>query len=138
MAAVSITPANVQQSSQARVKTGTAGGTITAGMVVYADATDNGHIKPADADAAASANIVGIALNGASDGQPVSYTDYDPDFTVGGTVAAGTIYCCGITTPGDLVPESDLGTGDYLSVVGVGISATKMFVKLMVTGATHV
>ena len=68
---LSITAANVAPSSGAQYADGTAGATITAGQAVYLDTSANTY-KLADCDAtAATAVIAGIALNGASSGQPI-------------------------------------------------------------------
>ena len=69
MADLTITAANVALESGTQA-TGTAGATITQGQPLYKDSTDSNHLKPTDADVAASAACVGIALSAASDGQP--------------------------------------------------------------------
>jgi predicted transcriptional regulator len=58
--------------SQDEVYTGIAGATITQGQVVYADATD-GDLKLADGSAAGTATALGIALEGAAEGQALGY-----------------------------------------------------------------
>ncbi len=45
MADLSITAANVLRGSNARVETGIFGATVTAGQVVYRDASDNNKFK---------------------------------------------------------------------------------------------
>lgn len=118
MADVSQTPGNVVLvSGSTRVRT--AGATITAGMPVYSDATDGGAIKPADADAAASAAVVGIALNGAADGQPVTYAL--PGSVINwGAVLTKNLYYVASTTAGAVAPSADLASGDYISLLCVG------------------
>jgi hypothetical protein len=88
MADISITAASVVPSTNAVKRTGTAGATITAGQLVYKDASDSNKIKLADNDASAAATVVGIALNGASSGQPITYAETDPELTIGATVAS--------------------------------------------------
>ena len=75
MADISVTASSVKPANANTViGRGTAGGTITAGQVVFADSADSYKIKPALSSTAAQANaVVGIALNGASADQPVAY-----------------------------------------------------------------
>ena len=49
-----------------------AGGTVAAGEWVYLDAADDNKAKPADNTSAAKATVYGMALNSASDEQPLS------------------------------------------------------------------
>jgi hypothetical protein len=117
MADVSQTPANVAMSGAGSKKEGTAGGTITAGMPVYVDANQN--LQAADADDETMAKAIGIALNGASNGQPVDYCYRDTNLNVGGTLAVGQTYAVS-TTAGGIAPESDLLAGDFVTPIGVG------------------
>lgn len=135
MAAISITPANVQHSSAGILVHGIAGAAITAGQLLYKDSTDN-TLKLADADlSAAAADIVGIAQNGAAVGQPVTFCSGDSAHVIGGTVAVGTIYCAG-PTAGEIVPLADLAAPSRVRVVGIGVSTTAINVKLWNTGLT--
>lgn len=133
MADVSITPANVVLSSGS-AKTGTAGGTITAGMSLYQDAADSDHLKGCDTSgAAALASCVGIALNSASDGQPLSYAPTGSTLNIGGTVVLGTIYCCS-ETAGGIQPSTDVGSGEFVTVLGVATTAALLQLKINVSG----
>lgn len=135
MTDISVTAANVVASNAAVRKRGIAGATITAGQTLYADSAASYVLKLADNDAsAATAVIVGIALNGAAAGQPVEYVVEDPDFTPGATVAAGTIYVAS-STAGGIAPAADLGQGDYCTVLFVGKSTSKAVMKLIAAGA---
>lgn len=116
MADYTVTAASVLASSSATIVNGTAGATITAGQAVYKDATD-GDWNLADADTASGAGIgtqgnMGIALNGAADGQPLSVCVKDPSFTPGFTMTVGTTVVIS-GTAGGLAPDSDLLAGDY-------------------------
>lgn len=135
MADISITAANVQAGSGAAIQRGTAGATITAGQVVYKDSADNEY-KLADADSATAAVKVpvGIALNGASDGQPLS-VQTGGDITIGGTLVAGTTYCLS-ATPGAIAPQADITTGDDVVVLGVAKSTTVLALRIIVSGVT--
>lgn len=132
MADITITAANVLAGTGARIEEGTAGATITAGMPVYLDSSDN-KLKAADAnDTAAKAAAVGIALNGASNNQPLKYQVAGP-ITIGGTVAVGTIYCVS-ENAGGIAPHTDLGAGEFVTVLGIGISATQIRLAINVSG----
>jgi len=129
MADVTVTAADVVPGANAVYRDGIAGATVTAGQVCYVDATD-GRVKLADANAsAATANAVGIAVNGASSGQPVRLVVEDDDFTVGGTVAKG-VYVLSATA-GGIAPVGDVTTGWYPVVLGVAISTSTLIVKLV-------
>lgn len=128
MADITVTPASVVPSTSALFRECIAGATITAGQAVYIDATD-GRAKLADANASSStSNCVGIAANGASAGQYVKVVYYDPDFTVGATIAKGVYVLSG--TPGGIAPVADLVAGWYPVVLMVGISTTKAIVNI--------
>jgi hypothetical protein len=135
MSAISVTPASVLKGSGATVVNGLAGATITAGQSVYFDsATAKYKLAQDDGTAEeAGASGVGIALNGASDGQPLSVQTQGP-ITIGGTVAVGESYYLG-DAAGAVVPYGDLGSTDKITYLGVGTSATVIALQPHVTGA---
>ena len=125
MAAITITAANVVKDANAEIEYGILGATITAGQVVYKN-TSTGKFELADANSATAEvrGPRGVALNGGALNQPVA-VQYGGDITIGGTAVVGTTYALG-STAGAIVPVADLTTGDYVSHIGVGISATKI------------
>mgnify|MGYP001015538187 FL=1 len=125
MADIAITVSSVQAGTAATIRGGTAGATITAGQPVYLDSAASNAVKPARANGATTAAAVGIALNGASSGQPVDYVTKDDDFTLGGTSTAGIILCVSAATAGNIAPSADMTTGNYVTTLGVMKSATK-------------
>lgn len=132
MAAITITPANVAQSTSAVVETGIAGAAIDAGMVVYKLAT-TGTFFVAECDDAAHDDAYGIALNKAqAAGQPVT-VQVRGDITIGGTVAVGTLYCLGSAVATNVVPVTDLVATNYVTLLGIGISATVIRMNLLTT-----
>lgn len=135
MADVSITAANVQQGSDARIEHGTFGATVTQGQVVYRDSAD-GKYKLADHDHATAAvrQPRGIALNAGADGQPATI-QLSGDITIGGTLVAGTTYCLS-GTPGGICPQADVTTGDDVVILGVAKSTTVLDLNIMVSGVT--
>jgi hypothetical protein len=133
MADLSITAGNVVRGAGSQFETGTSGATITAGQVVYRDATD-GKYKLADCDSATAAvrSPRGIALNGASNNQPLSIL-LGGNVTIGATLTAGTTYYLS-PTPGGIAPLADLSTGDYPVVVGLATSAAILKVDFVEAG----
>lgn len=132
MADLSITAASVIAGSDARVQSGTAGATITAGQVVYLDAADQ-RLKLADSDGASGLRApVGIALNGAASGQPLAYLR-SGDITIGATLSPGVTYYLS-DEPGALCPFADLATGDY--PISIGIAKTEAILTVGIASAT--
>jgi len=118
-----VTAANVLVGAGAIVESGSAGGTITAGMPIYK--ASDGKIVAADADSTtvAARQAIGISLNGASLGQPVDYMKMGGEITIGATMTAGvTYYLSG--TAGGICPLADVGATEYLSIVGIAKSTT--------------
>lgn len=123
MADLTITAAQVLPDSTGDSYTGTAGGTLTAGQAVYLDDTVN-TVKAADANAsAATARAIGIALHAATAGQPIR-VQRAGDVTLG-TGTAGTIYVVSANA-GGIAPAADLASGHYVTVLGVGITGSKL------------
>lgn len=119
---VSITAANVAPSTNAQTTQAVAGATITAGQAVYLDSTTN-TIKLADANnTVLTADAVGIAINGASSGQPIIYQT-GGDITVGGTVTVGGVYLVSANA-GGIAPVADLTTGWFTKVLLIGKTAS--------------
>lgn len=125
--AYTITAANVQASAYADKDSGIAGEVITAGMPVYKNAADGNKLYKADTNQSlAASKVVGLALHGASPGQPLLYAKKDPKFVPGITLVAGDIVLAGATAAGDLAPVADLATGWFPVIVGVANSTTEM------------
>ena len=133
MADLTITAANVVRGSNAKIEHGDAGATITAGQCVYRDTTD-GEYKLSDADSGTAAvrSVRGIALNSASDGQPMTILR-SGDITIGASVTAGVAYYLS-DTPGGIAPVADLATGDYPTLIGIAKSTTVIAVKINESG----
>jgi hypothetical protein len=133
MADITITAASVLPGSNAAVVHGTAGATITAGQVVYQAANDK-KWKLADNDSATAEIRIatGIALNGASDGQPIA-VQKSGDITIGGTLTAGVSYFLS-STPGGIAPYADIASGDYVCLLGMSKSTTVLALDISYTG----
>lgn len=129
MADVSITASAVLPGDDATLENGTSGATIAAGQRVYLD-TATGRYELADADAATvlERRTRGIALNSASDGQPLRILRAG-DLTVNAVLTAGVTYY-GSPTPGGICPRADVLTGDFVEIIGVAKSTTVLAVAL--------
>ena len=134
MADISITAANVIASNGANGG-GIAGETITQGQVLYVDSTDSGRLKKADANASAATKVpVGIALNAASAGQPVQYSNLDPSLTVGATLNIGDVLYLSNTAGGITATYGDLSSGSAVIVLGVMTTTTLANFKITIGG----
>lgn len=124
MADLTVTAANVLKGTGAVVESGTAGATITAGRAVYK--ASDGKIYPTDASSAtlAARKLGGVALNGASAGQPVDYMKPGGQITIGATMTAGVTYYLSGAAAGGICPLADVGATEYLSIVGIAMSTT--------------
>lgn len=133
MADISITAANVAAGSGARTAVGTASETITAGQVVYQDSSTKEYgLADNNSATAGVRSPIGIALNGASDGQPVSVLLSGP-CTIGGTLTAGVAYYLS-DTEGGICPVADVGSGEYAVLLGIATSTTVLNVNIQVSG----
>lgn len=119
---VSITAANVLPGANAVIQSNTAGASITAGQLVYLDASTN-TVKLADTNnTILTAACYGVALNGASSGQPINIQTAG-DYTLGGTITVGGIYIVSATA-GAVAPVADLASGYYTTVWAIGKTTT--------------
>lgn len=123
MADITVTPANVQPTTTTLYRTMTAGGTITAGMVLYENSS--GNAVAAQANSATTDDIVGVALGGASSGQKVTVA-IGGDINPGGTAVVGMVYCLSAGAAGGIAPYADLVSTNYVSFLGVGTTASNI------------
>ena len=134
MADVSITAANVVAVSGAQTVQGFALATITAGQIVYRDATTH-QFGLADNNGAAATRVpVGIALNGAAANQPLTVLTFG-SITIGGTLTAGVAYYLG-DTPGGICPVADLSVGETATLIGIATSTAILKVDINPSGVT--
>jgi hypothetical protein len=133
MADITITSASVKAGSGAVVTDATSGATISAGEAIYFDST-TGKMLLADANATGAKTCSGIALNSASDGQPIKYQRSGP-IAIGGTLAPGTVYAVSATA-GAIAPLADITTGDDVIILGVAKSTTVLQLDIQIPGVT--
>ncbi len=118
MADISITAGSVLKSVSGSFLRAISATTITAGQFVYQLA--NGSIGLADSNGTAPANTVaGVALNGASVGQPIDYVDSDPSLTSGGTLTSGNVIYLSDTPGGMTATYADIASGSTVIILGV-------------------
>lgn len=135
MADLTITAANVVAADGAVSKQEyVAGATITAGQLVYVDTSASNVLKLAQVDGTAlEATVKGIALHGASSGQPCVIA-VSGDLNVGATLTVGVIYICSATA-GGICPSADLASSSYCSIVGVATTASNLKMNIFNSGA---
>lgn len=112
------------------------GETISAGQPVYLDAADNKY-KLADNNASsATATIRGVSITPGVDLGYGLVATSGSIILVGTTAAVGETYYVGATA-GQIVPDGDLATGNYVSRIGTASSTTQIKLALETTGVTH-
>ncbi|HRP26024.1 hypothetical protein [Thauera sp.] len=131
MANLTITAANVIAGAGSVQDQGLAGTTITAGEVIYQAATKKALLADADEDTALERAPKGIALNGASDGQPLRWLKAGP-ITIGATLTPGTFYYLS-DDPGKICPLADVTGGDYIVQIGYAKDAAVLMVDFQIT-----
>ena len=139
MSAISITAANVSVDTAYPYQVNKdykAGDTITAGMCVYLDSSNLWQKSDANG-ASALRTCGGIALNGASNGQPLAVAQSGTVVNIGGTLVAGGVYVMGATAAGDINPVADLTTGWYTTVLGVALTTSKLALQIYNSGVVN-
>lgn len=132
MADISVTASPVLAASDATTEHGRAGATITAGQVVALNTT-TGKLVLADADGAAGIDRPrGIALNGASDGQPLAIVK-SGDVTFNAVLTAGVSYFLS-PAPGGIAPRADVLTADIVTHLGIAKSTTVLALDIQYSG----
>jgi hypothetical protein len=131
MVALTVTAAQVQADEAGSIQYDDAGEAIAPGKAIYYD-SDAEQWKLADADAVATvpANKIAIAVSqAAGSGQMVgAQKSGSPVLGAGAAPVVGTMYYVGLT-PGDIVPEGDLGSGDFVTLLGIGASGNTILMR---------
>jgi hypothetical protein len=123
MADLTITAASVVAGSNANVERGSFGEAVTAGQAVYKSPTTQKYMK-ADSNSVTpqARDALGIALNGGALDQPAEIQK-SGRITLGATLTAGTDYYLS-DTPGGICPRADVGTGEYVCLLGLAESTS--------------
>jgi len=135
MADLTITAASCLPTGTNTRQTVQFGESVTAGQVVYLSSSDSKYYKAdSDAGSATTAAGAGIALCTAATNQYGAILT-NGTITIGGTMTQGKAYYVS-NTAGGICPESDLGSGDYVSLIGFATSTTVLSVDFKNTGIT--
>ena len=134
MTDLTITAASVIPGGDAVIVNGRAGATVTAGQVVYKEAA-TGKFKQTDTNSGTAEVKVayGIALNGASDGQPLA-VQTSGQITLGSVLTAGTAYYAS-ETAGGIQPAADVATED-VCFLGIALSASVLKLSIINSAVT--
>jgi len=134
MADLTITAASVVPASGASVNSGTAGETITAGMALYLKSADARYWKAQCDGTTEESTVAGVAINGASAGQPVSFINAGT-VTIGATTVKTTAYMLSAAA-GAICPQADLVSTNKIVYIGFATDAVGTFqMMLRVSGA---
>ena len=130
MADLTITAANVIAASDATIEHGYAGEAVAAGKYGYKSSTTKRWMLADSNSAAAEARRAGgVFLNNAGAGQPVAIA------THGETLTAGTAYYLS-DTPGGICPLADVGSGEYVCLLGLAKSTTVLALDIQYPGVS--
>lgn len=130
MADYVITAGNVDPVEETGIVQLIAAVSITAGQPLY---NNGGQADLADASAQASAACIGVALNNAAAGQPVSYAKAGKNVLYGAIFTAGALVVVSATA-GGLAPYADLLPTEYVSIVGIATTTSNLLLILNNTG----
>jgi len=114
----------------------TYGATIAAGETVYLDAADNKYKLCDNNLSLAAATLRGIAITPGVDAGYGLIATGGSIILVGTTAAVGETYFAGATA-GQIVPDADLASGNYISRVGTASSTTQIILAIEATGVVH-
>lgn len=123
MAAVSITASSFVPSSQAKyIRDQVSGEALTAGQPVYKNAS--GVWVKAQGNATGTYVSAGLAAQTVGAGVQFDVLEKDPALVLGGTLTEGVAYCVGATASGTIEPLADLGSGEFVHLIGLGVSSS--------------
>lgn len=117
-----ITDSDVDRISGSQ-RTADAGVVISAGDAIYIDSANLVQLCEKD-QGAVEAAFDGFALNGAGVSQPVTY-QISGVIDLGAVLAAGLIYIVGAGA-GGVAPSADIATGNFVTILGIGLNGTDM------------
>lgn len=129
-----VVPANVQPGPGSITRNGIAAAAITAGDSVYIDSTGAIDLCSNDLTIVEAASR-GIALGDAAVGQHITYA-VGGEVDMGAITAAGQVYIVG-AAPGGIAPEVDAVAGEFVTVLGVGVSANNIKLGILQSGVAH-
>ncbi|MEL6104802.1 MAG: hypothetical protein AAFU85_02140 [Planctomycetota bacterium] len=131
MADLTINAANVGiKGNTGQVRIVQVGEVVTKGQIARFDGTKYYRTQ---ADSASNATIAGVFLSSAStDGYAVLLSGA-AKLNPGATVTVGTVYVVSATA-GGIAPESDLASGDFVAILGVGSASDEITMNINNSG----
>ena len=136
MGNITVTAANVATVGIANVVEGQAAAAITAGQVVYKNTSGTRALAQSDGTAIESGTLgLGIAVNSAPGVGQRFDIQISGQFNPGGTAASGVVYAVSATA-GLIALASDISSGQYMSILGVGASAAAINLSIYASGST--
>jgi predicted transcriptional regulator len=134
MADLTITAANVVAGTGAILASGTAGETILAGQPLYLKSADGRLWKARCSGSTEESTAAGIALHGATAGQPIVY-ETDGVLNIGATTVKTSAYVLSATA-GGICPMADLVSTNKVVFLGYATDLVGTFkIFKAVTGA---
>ena len=138
MADITVTAANVVSVSGAQNTGNLASTTITAGKIVYLNASNQWALAAANSTAliAGGGTTWGIALHAALASQPLAVQ-------VGGVCGFGVVFTVGViyvisATAGGIAPITDLVSTNYISILGIATTTSNLDMSTLPKTATGV
>ena len=133
MADLVITAAKVLASASGSRMDGKAGEAISAGKAVYIDpVTGLWMLADSNSATAEARRAAGIALNAAALNQPDA-VHKSGDIVIGATLTAGVAYYLS-DTPGGICLVADVGSGEYVCLIGLAKSTSVLSVAIQFPG----
>ncbi len=137
MTDLGITASQVLPDNAAVKLSGLAGETITAGACVYLNSTSTTWKLFDTNDSANNTGTPGIALNGASAGQPISVQmNGSPTLGAAAAPVLGVVYVASANA-GGIAPAADLTTGWRTTILGVGGASNTLVMSVINSGQVH-
>ena len=133
MATISI--ADIELVTNTPLELYVAGEAIAAGDAFFVDGNDNAFLA-INNDASKDA-VAGIAIQDAAIGNYVAGIPTGATIAFSNTVVAGDTYVLA-GTAGDIMLTSDLGSGDYVTVIGTCSTTNRLVLNIDVTGTVRV
>lgn len=136
MAIISKTPADVRVISDVQGRRVIFGEAVSPGDPVYLKSSDSKHYKCVNT-ALESSRCRGISISYGEDGTyGYIVSDAGTVVDVGGTATQGTVFVVS-STAGEIEPDVDLATTEYITILGVGNSSSQLQLNINITGIQH-
>lgn len=133
MVAITIPAGAVIRSDGDPVMTRKAQVQVSAGQVGYVDLSNASKLNLADKNTEAAALAKGIFVNSAEANEDATLALNGALITVASAVfTKGVIYCLGDS--GAIIPQADIASGDYVTILGVAESTTTLRVNIFASG----